>query len=169
MKLENTHAVVEFIFKGIKPPYMVLGQELCMMLLTPDGRVVKKPNNPIINQFLKVLKPIFWDQCPTMIGPPYDLRPIPYNTLVVDDNLSMNILNPTSNYMVCPMWMVEKIHDQFLIDLIRYFQVLIGSGLPIPHFVRSNPKGERFMKPKDYYTKNCTFMQNIVNLYEINF
>ena len=55
MKLENTHAVVEFIFKGIEPPYMILGQELCMMLLTPDGRVVKKPNNPIINQFLKVL------------------------------------------------------------------------------------------------------------------
>ena len=80
-----------------------------------------------------------------MIGSPYDLRPICDNTLMVDDNLSMNILNPTSNYMVCPMWMVD---DQFLIDLVRYFQVLIGSGLPIPHFVRSNPKGEEIHETK---------------------
>jgi hypothetical protein len=54
MKLENTHAIVEFIFKGIKPPCMVLGHESCRLLLAPDGRVVKKPWNTPVKHYLKV-------------------------------------------------------------------------------------------------------------------
>lgn len=37
------------IFMGIDPPCMVLGQESCIMLLTPEGRVVRKPGNPAVN------------------------------------------------------------------------------------------------------------------------
>ena len=66
MKAENTNAVVEFIFKGLEPPCMVLAQEACRILYTPDGKVVKKPNNPASPQYLKVLKPIFWDQRPSL-------------------------------------------------------------------------------------------------------
>ena len=40
MKSTHTQVVVELIFKGIKPPCMVLGQELCMTLLTPEGRLL---------------------------------------------------------------------------------------------------------------------------------
>ena len=58
MKFENTLAIVEFIFKGLEPPYLVLGNELCKCLYTPDGRVVRMPNNPAMSQYLKVLKPV---------------------------------------------------------------------------------------------------------------
>ena len=76
MKFENTQMVLEFIFKGFQPPCLVLGHEFCKTLYTPDGRVVKKPNNPVVNQFLKVLKPIVGDQrppwsvVPTTFAPP---------------------------------------------------------------------------------------------------
>lgn len=94
MKSENTQANVQFIFIGIEPPCMVLGQELWTTLLTMGGRVVGKPGNSAVNQYLKVLKPIFQGQCPTMIGCPYDLRPTRDNTLTVDNSPSRNILNP---------------------------------------------------------------------------
>jgi hypothetical protein len=46
MKSKNTHAIMEFIFKGLQLPCLVLGHESCRTLYTPNGRVVRKPNNP---------------------------------------------------------------------------------------------------------------------------
>ena len=66
-------------------------------LLTLDGKVVRKLGTVAVNQYLKVLV-----ECPTMIGCPYDLRPSRANILLVDNNPSKNILNPTSNYILCP-------------------------------------------------------------------
>jgi hypothetical protein len=57
MKVENTNAVVVFIFES---PCLVLEHEACRVLYTTDSKVVKKPNNPASPQYLKVLKPIFW-------------------------------------------------------------------------------------------------------------
>ena len=88
MKSENTQAVVEFIFKGLQPPCLVLGHESCKILYTPDGKVVKKPNNPYVNQYLKVLKPFVWDQRSSMVSCPYDVRPTRDNTLMVDNTAS---------------------------------------------------------------------------------
>ena len=150
MKAENTNAVVEFIFKGLEPPCMVLAQEACRVLYTPDGKVVKKPNNPASPQYLKVLKPIFWDQRPSLIGVPYDVRPTRENTLMVDDSAAKNMLNPTANFIVCPTWTVEKVRDRFLLDLSKYLQALWGSGLPVNNFVRNNPIGERYLDPRDH-------------------
>ena len=150
MKSENTQAVVEFIFKGLEPPCLVLGQESCKLLTTPEGKIVKKPNNSAVNQYLKVLKPIFWDQRPSMVGVPYNLRPTRENTFMVDDSPSKNILNPTSNFIVCPTWTIEKVQDRFLITLSRYLQTLAGSSHPVPIFVKNNPIGENYMEPKSY-------------------
>ena len=86
MKAENTNAVMGFIFKG-----MVLAHEACRVLYTPEDKVVKKPNNTASPQYLKVLKPILWDQRLSLLGVPYDVRPIRNNTLMVDDNASKNI------------------------------------------------------------------------------
>ena len=132
MKSENTQEIVEFIFKGLQPPCLVLGHESCRTLYTLDGRAVREPNNPAVNQYLKVLKPIVWDHLPTMVGCSYDVRPTCDNTLMVDDNASKNILNPTSNFIVCPTWMVGKVQDRFLLNLIKYLQTLVRSGLPMP-------------------------------------
>ena len=153
MKAKNTNAVVEFIFKGIKPPCLVLAQEACRVLYTPDSKVVKKPNNPASLQYLKVLKPIFWDQCPSLIGVPYDIHPTRENALMVEDNTSKNILNPTVNFKVCPTWTVEKVRDRFLLDLSTYMHALWNSRLPVNHFVRNNPIGERYLDPRDHLYK----------------
>ena len=85
-----------------------------------------------------------------MVNCPYDVRPTRDNTLMVDDNVSKNILNPTSNFIVCPTWTVGKVQDHFMLDLIKYLQTLVGSGLPVPLFVSYNPVSERYMDPKVY-------------------
>ena len=72
-------------------------------------KVVKKTNNPASPQHRKVMKPILWDEGPSLINVPYDVRPTHENTLMVDDNASKIILNPTANFIVCPTWTVEKV------------------------------------------------------------
>jgi hypothetical protein len=147
MRSDTTQAVVEFIFKGVQPPCLVLGHESCRLLYTPKGKFVSRPNNPAVSQYLKVLKPIVWDQRPTMVGCPYDVRPTRANSFMVDDSASKNFLNPASNFIVCPTWTIEKVQDRFLLELNKYLQALTTSGLPVPKFVYDNPIGERNMDP----------------------
>ena len=104
---------MEFIFKGLEPPWLVLGQEVYKILYTPDNKVVKMPNKLSVNQYLKVSKQIIWDRRPFMTGYPYDVCPTCDNTLMVDDIASKKILNPPSNFIVCPTWMVGKVQDRF--------------------------------------------------------
>lgn len=120
MKFKKTHMVVEFTFKGLQPPCLVLGQESCRILYTPKGRIVKESNNQVVNQYLKVLKPIVWDSRPSMVGCPYNVRPTCDSTFMVDDIASKNILNLTSNFIVCLMWTFRKVQDHFLLDLLKY-------------------------------------------------
>jgi hypothetical protein len=101
MTAENTNVVVEFIFKGIEPPCLVLAQDACKTLYTPDRKIVKKPNNPVSPQYLKILRLALWDQRPSLIGIPYDVRPTRENTLMVDDSAAKNVMNPTANFIVC--------------------------------------------------------------------
>jgi hypothetical protein len=85
-----------------------------------------------------------------MGGCPSDVRPTRDNTLMVDDIASKNILNPTSNFIVCPTWTVGKVQGRFLLDLITCLQTLVGNGLPVLQFLSCNPIGERYMDPRDY-------------------
>lgn len=124
--------------------------ELCRTLMTPEGKVVKKPRNPTINQYLKVLEPVFGTNTPPLIDVPNNLRHACDNTLMVDNNTVKNISNPTSNYIVCPTWIFGTVQNRLLMDLHRYLQVLVGSGLPVPQFLSSNPIGNRYMDPKNY-------------------
>jgi len=148
MKAENTNAVVEFIFKGLEHPCMVLAQEACRTLQTRQGGIVKKPNNTSCPQYLKPLKQVFWDQRPSLINVPYQIRPNPGNTLMVDDSAAKTFLNPDGNVIVCPSWAVEKVRDRFLLDLAKYLQALWGSKLPVNEFVRNNPIGESHLDPR---------------------
>lgn len=72
---------------------------------------------------------------PTMIGYPYNLWMTRDNTLLMDDNPSKKILKTTSNYIVCPTWTVGKVQDGFLMDLVKCFQALVGSGFPVPQYI----------------------------------
>ena len=85
-----------------------------------------------------------------MVGCPYDVHPTGDNTLMVEDGASKNILNLTSNFIVCPTWTVGKVQDRFLLDLIKYLQTLVGSRLHVPQFLSYNPISERYMDPRDY-------------------
>lgn len=85
-----------------------------------------------------------------MVGCPYDLCPTHENTLMVDGNLSKNILISTFNFIVCPMWTVGKVHDHFLFNIVKYFQELVGSSLANPQIVCKNPTCKRYMDLKDY-------------------
>jgi hypothetical protein len=85
-----------------------------------------------------------------MVGCPYNVHPTLNNTLMMDDNAFKNILNPTSNFIVCPTWTVGKVQDRLLLDLIEYLQALVGNGLPVPQFLSCNPIGKKYMIPRDY-------------------
>lgn len=150
MTPDNTNAVVEFIFKGIEPPCLVLAQNACKILYTHENKVVKKPNNPSVPQYLKVMRLALWDQRPSLIGVPYDVRPTRENTLMVDDSAAKNVLNPTANFIVCPSWTIEKVQDSFLLDLAQYLLNLTSSSLDVNYYVRRNPIGERRLEPQDF-------------------
>ena len=92
------------------------------------------PNNPAMSQYLKVLKPVVWNNHPSMVGCPYNVCPTRDNTLMVDNMASKQILKPTSNFIVCPTWTLGKVQDQFLLDF-KYLQTLMESKLPVPSFV----------------------------------
>ena len=70
--------------------------------------------------------------------------------LMVDDSASINILNPTFNFIVYPTWTVGQVQHRFLLDPTKYLQMLVRSGLPVPQFLSCNPIGERYMNPRDY-------------------
>lgn len=75
MKFENTQEIVEFIFKGLETPWLVIGYESSKSLYAPDSKVVKKPNNLIINQYLMINQFYgtgisIWSVVPTTFIPP---------------------------------------------------------------------------------------------------
>lgn len=150
MKAENTNAVVEFIFKGLEHPCLVLAQEACRTLLTKEGAIVRRPNNPNSPQYLKPMKPVFWTQRPSLMKVPYTLRTTPANTLMVDDSPAKTFLNPTGNVLICPSWTVEKVRDRFLIDLAKYLRALTDSNKPVYEFVRDNHIGEDHLDPRGH-------------------
>ena len=119
--------------QGLKPLCLVLGQDSCKILYTLDVKLVKIFNDPALNQYLKVFKPIIWDRHPFMVGYPYDVHPIHDNTLMVDDSAFKNILNPTSNFIVCPTWMVKKVQDHFFVKTsLNTFKRSWGAESPYP-------------------------------------
>jgi hypothetical protein len=136
--------------QGHRAPYLVLAQDACKILYTPDRKVVKKPNNPASPQYLKVLRLLLWDQRPSLIGVPYDVRPTRENTLMVDDSAAKNVLNPIANFIVCPTWTIEKVRDKFLLDLSKNLLELTGSGLDVNHYLKHNRIGERRLEPQDH-------------------
>lgn len=49
MRLDTTHAILEFIFKGLESLCLVVRQEPCKTLITREVKFMKKPNNPAVN------------------------------------------------------------------------------------------------------------------------
>lgn len=101
-------------------------------------------------------KTIFWNQRCSMVGCSYDLKPTCENTLMVDDNASRNILNPTSNYIVCPTWMVKKIQNQLLLELNRYLQAFVA---PSPNLFVLIPYAKDAWIQRTTCTEGCTLMK----------
>ena len=113
MKARNTNAIVEFIFKGLELPCLVLAQKAFRTLTTREGGTVKRPNNPMSPQYLKFMKPILWDQWPPLMNVPYILKTTPGNTLMVDDNSAKTFLTPWATKSFAPLGRSRRSRTNF--------------------------------------------------------
>ena len=84
-------------------------EEAVALITNWEGAIVKRPNNPMSPQYLKPIKPVFWDQCPPLMKVPYQIQTTPGNTLMVDDSPAKTFSNPTGTVIICPSWTVEKV------------------------------------------------------------
>jgi hypothetical protein len=148
MVLENTEPIVSFLFHGLEPPCLVLGQESCDELLDDRGRPIPKVGGGGGQQFLKVLKSRLWDIVPTLRGVPAGWWPTPLNTLLVDDSPAKSVLNPPGT-VIFPLPWNGDMRDTFLeAKLAPYIRRLVTHLDNFPGFVLSHPIGNRALDPR---------------------
>ena len=124
-----------------------LGEESCKILYTPDGKVVMKPNKPAVSQYFKVLKPILWDQHPRWSAVP---MPHPSQHAHCGRQRFQKHSEPDLQLHGLPYVDGREGPRPFFLDLLKYLQAFMGSGMPVPKFVSLNAIGERYMDPKEY-------------------
>ena len=148
MVLENTEPIVAFLFRGLSPPCLILGQESCNELLDEKGRLVPKIGGGGGQQFLKVLNSNLWVPVPTLHGVPHGWWPTPLNTLLVDDSPAKSVLNPPGT-VIFPIPWKGDMKDTFLEnELAPYIRRLVTHAANFPNFVLSNPIGVRPLSPR---------------------
>ncbi len=149
MVMDNTKAIVSFLFRDLAMPCMILGQEHCDELHDRSGRVVPKVAGGGGPQFLKVLRKNLWVGVPMLEGVPHGCFPTPDNTLLVDDSPAKSILNPPGNAIFPDPWKSDR-SDTFLENQLGpYIRRLASHPGSVPDFVRSNPIGNRPLGPQD--------------------
>ena len=163
MIMANTEAIVDFLFRGLPRPCLVLGQEACDELVDEKGFPVPKfGGRGGGQQFLKVLRSRLWRGIPILEGVPHGHWPTPENTLLVDDSPTKSVLNPPGTVVFPDTWTGDR-KDTFLVDrLAPYLRMVVLHPGSIPDFVRSNPIGNAALSPRDNVYKS------IVRLAKIN-
>ena len=95
MVMENMQPIVDYLFRDLPSPCLVLGQEDCDELLDEKGLPIPKfGGRGGGQQSLKVLRSRLWRGIPRLQGAPHGWWPTPENTLLVDDNPAKSVLNP---------------------------------------------------------------------------
>ena len=143
MKKSTTDSVVQYLFRGIQLPSLVLGQVSCETLKCRDrhGRVstFKVPGTDK-DLFLKNLDKLFTG---------HGGRFTSANTIVVDDSPNKHILNEPQNVVLPDSWSYvgAGARDHFLIDvLLPWFQRLHRSPGPgLLSFRRNDNIGRRML------------------------
>ena len=147
--MDNTKAIVDFLFRELAMPCLLLGQEHCDDLHDLGGKIVPKVGGGRGPQFLKVLKKNLWVGVPMLEGVPHGCLPTPENTLLIDDNPTKSILNPPGNAIFPDPWECNR-NDNFLEnELGPYIRRLASHPGSVPEFVISNPIGNRPLGPRD--------------------
>jgi len=164
MLMDNTEAIVGFLFRELARPCLILGQEACDELRDRSGKVVPKVAGGGGQQFLKVLKRNLWVGVPVLEGVPYGCWPTPENTLLIDDSPTKSILNPPGNAIFPEPWKGDR-NDTFLDDeLGPYLKRLVCHPGTVPDFVLSNPIGNRPLGPEDEVFRKLYGYAQLCNL-----
>jgi hypothetical protein len=155
MVMDNTESIVDFLFRGLPSPCLILGQEACNELVDEKGFLVPKfGGRGGGQQFLKVLRSRLWRGIPMLEGVPHGHWPTSENTLLIDDNPTKSVLNPPGNVIFPDTWTGDR-KDIFLVDrLAPYLKRLVLHPGSIPDFVRSNPIGNATLSPRDNVYKS---------------
>ena len=156
MIMENTEAIVHFLFRDLPRPCLVLGQEACDELLNEKGFPVLKYGRGGGQQFLKHLRTRLWQGIPVLEGVPHGHWPTPGNTLLIDDSPHKSVLNPPGNVIFPDPWTGDE-NDTFLLGtLAPYLRRLVLHPGSIPTFVKANPIGNAGLSPRDSDYKSPT-------------
>jgi hypothetical protein len=155
MIMDNTEAIVDFLFRGLPRPCLVLGQEACDELVDEKGFPIPKfGGRGGGQQFLKVLRSRFWRGIPVLEGVPHGHWPTPENTLLIDDNPTKSVLNPPGTVVFPDTWTGDR-RDTFLVDrLAPYLRMLALHPGSVPDFVRPHPIGNPALSPRDNVYKS---------------
>jgi hypothetical protein len=149
MLMDNTKAVVSFLFRELAMPCLLLGQEHCDDLYDRSGKIVPKVGGGPGPQFLKVLRKNLWVGVPMLEGVPQGYWPTPENTLLIDDSPAKSVLNPPGNCIFPNPWEGDR-NDNFLeLELGPYIRRLAHHSGSVPDFVLSNRIGNRPLGPRD--------------------
>lgn len=149
MLMDNTKAVVSFLFRELAMPCLLLGQEHCDDLYDRSGKIVPKVGGGRGPQFLKVLRKNLWVGVPMLEGVPQGYWPTPDNTLLIDDSPAKSVLNPPGNCIFPNPWEGDR-NDNFLeLELGPYIRRLAHHSGNVPDFVLSNRIGNRPLGPRD--------------------
>ena len=155
MVMENTKPIVDFHFRNLPSPCLILSQEDCDELLDKKGLPVPKFGSCGGGQrFLKVLQSRLWRGIPRLQGVPHGWWLTPENTVLIDDSPTKSVLNPPGNTIFPDTWTGDR-NDTFLVDtLAPYIRRLVLHAGSIPFFVRSNPIGNVGLSPRDNVFKS---------------
>jgi len=155
MIMDNTESIVDFLFRELPRPCLVLGQEACDDLVDQKGLPVPKfGGRGGGQQFLKVLATRLWRGVPPLEGVPHGHWPTSENTLLVDDSPTKSVLNPPGTVIFPDTWSGDR-NDTFLVNrLAPYLRRLLLHPGSVPDFVRSNPIGNPALSPRDNVHKS---------------
>ena len=119
MKWSSIELIVAELFKGLKSPFRVLGQESCTKVETSRGIYLTGINNS---------KELFFKDLSTTLFEVDWSSHAPFtsdNTLLIDDSLDKSECNENGNAIILDSWTRQAYTDGFLIEkLLPWLQDL---------------------------------------------
>lgn len=110
MKKSTVMEISKFLFSGISPPDLVLGQESCGKIETSPGKFLMDRNNPMKTVFLKTLSSSLFNRRDSSVAYNAD------NTLLIDDSPEKSVCNHKGNAIFLRSWRRDAVDDGFLVD-----------------------------------------------------
>ena len=141
MALTTTKAVCDYLFRGVKSPFVIMEQDSCEVVKARGERnkvTLFKLNGTSKNLFLKPLEKLF-DSPNSKFNPD--------DTIIVDDSREKHVMNEPENVVLPESWTEADQSDRFLVDvLLPWIQRLHESrGRGLLSFRRDDNVGRRML------------------------